>query len=151
MRQSCACSLTVRTLGHSTVVMGGVELDHLHHGRKETGKTFLVVVQNKEGPTFQEVLAVLALQKASSSSKIIQTTTPKLSFWPGLCVKAEVGGFQSMKLTISQAGSAPATPNLSSLLPLVAGGGAQHSPSFQMKRNKAEKLQQEEKKRERCL
>ena len=37
--------------------------------------------------------------------------------------------------------------NLRSLLPLVAGGGAQHSPSSQMKRKKAEKLEQEEKKR----
>ena len=35
--------------------------------------------------------------------------------------------------------SANTSGDLSSLLPLVAGGGAQHSPSSQMKRNKAER------------
>jgi transposase-like protein len=44
------------TRGNQTVFMGGVELDGPLRGRKQTGKAFLVIIENKRESTFREVI-----------------------------------------------------------------------------------------------
>ena len=44
------------TLGHDTIIMGGVELNGVWTGRKQTGRAFLVIIHNKKAETFREVI-----------------------------------------------------------------------------------------------
>ena len=44
------------TEGQQTMIMGAVELDSVENGRKETGRSFLVLLGNKEAETFEEAL-----------------------------------------------------------------------------------------------
>ena len=45
-----------RTVGHKTIMMGGVELNGSWSGRKQTGRAFLVVIRDQTALTFQEVI-----------------------------------------------------------------------------------------------
>ena len=44
------------TLGHQTIVMAGVELNGKWAGRKETGKSFCVIVEDHSALTFRQVI-----------------------------------------------------------------------------------------------
>jgi len=45
-----------KTMGHKTIVLAGVELDHEFEGRKETGRVFLFCIPNREKATIQPLL-----------------------------------------------------------------------------------------------